>query len=793
MRYDETRATVSVDADEMIFSALKSSSLATDAEEYSVYPADKYLKEKYGCVDTHTPLSYTEIDGEYQFEISAYADKLENDGDTATLTFIFGCDADTREFPENTKKYVRAKAFCTAYIYSAISGIKKINLKIICANEESDIVFEELPTFASLDKFFSKLLYSFHLNAKTEIERVCKRLPTMKALRFPYPSMREGQKDFMSACYNALKKKRTLTACAPTGTGKTVSVLYPAIRAMGEGACEKVFYLTPKGTTALAAKDTLSAMCKEGAKINSVILSAKERICENGTLCRRGHSCDFGQFTSEQTLRACEELLQYSESEKTAVELKKIREIAKNYNICPYELSLNYSMLCDVIICDYNYLFDPKSYLRRYFDRRGNFAFLVDEAHNLPDRVRDMYSADFSLSELKEAAKYFSRHESLSSTLRESCREFVDMLFPLCRAEMRISVTGEKTAVVAQSNLPTGIVEFFTSLKQHSERNYFARRGDYSHEEYTKLRDFLSKLRTLVDIFKIYNEKFRIFVLLEGKEISLKVRCIDPSSIIGNRLDCGISAVMFSATLLPTDYYQAQLTDRRNSQNIEIPSPFDRDRLCIAVFDGVSTRYSDREANAPEISRAIQTAIRAKVGNYMVFCPSFAYMENIASVFTSTNPDVKVIIQKRSMTQRERVDFLSSFKEHTDKTMVAFCVMGGIYSEGIDLAGERLIGAIIIGAGMPTPTFEREAMREYYQEKYETGHEYAYIYPGMNRVLQAAGRVIRRDDDRGILLLIDDRFREHIYRKILPDHWHSLKYTGDIRSLAVLFESFWDN
>ncbi len=790
MKYDEKRNCIGVSSDELIVTALGCSSAASESDEYSVCPASKQIRLKYGCDEEQSPLSYTEIDGEHQLEISADADKIEDSGDCAALCFVFTCDADVRELPASVKKYVRAKAFCASYIYSAITGRKRISLKIICVNEENgyDFTIEESPKFDALDKFFAKLLYSFHINAKSEIERVCKRLPTMKALRFPYKSVREGQGDFMSSCYSAIKKKRVLTACAPTGTGKTVSVLYPAVRAMGEGACSKVFYLTPKGTTAIAAADTVAAMCAQGARINSIILSAKERICQNGVLCRRGNACERSRFTSEQTRLACEELQKVA---GVTVERKHINEVAKRYNICPYELSLNFSMLCDIIICDYNYLFDPRAYLRRYFDRHGDYCFLIDEAHNLPDRARDTYSADISLSELREAAKEFSRHESLRKTLSDGCHDFTKLLFPLCRQEMRISLTGEKSALVCQSALPDGIFELFTKLKHTCERNYFSRRGDFSHEEYRRLRDFLSKMRTLVDIFKIYDRKFNTFIILEGKEITLKIRCIDPSSIIGERLDCGSSAVMFSATLLPADYYRALLTNSRNSQSIEIPSPFDRERLCIAILDNVSTRYSDREANAPEISRAISTAVRARVGNYMVFCPSFAYMEHLASVFGSTNPDVSIILQKRKMTQRERVEFLASFKEHTEKTIVAFCVMGGIYSEGIDLAGDRLIGAIIIGAGMPMPTLEREAMRAYYQELYEAGHEYAYVYPGMNRVLQAAGRVIRRDDDRGILLLIDDRFKEGVYRRILPDHWHSLKYTGDVRSLSALLEKFW--
>ena len=789
MKYSIEDNLISVFCDELIVTALETST-ANDSQQYSVFPADAHTKAEHGCPEEDTPISYTAECGEYKLKITASADNIEKSHDGDTLTFLFSCDADTHSLPPRVKKYVRARAFCTAYIYAATNKKDKLTLRTVCCNYESGEydVFTEKPTISSLDKFFCRLLSSFRNNARAEIERVCKRLPTMRNLKFPYPSTRAGQKEFMSCCYSAVKKGKVITACAPTGTGKTVSVLYPAVRAMGEGECSKVFYLTPKGTTALAAAQALQKMRESGAKINSVIISSKERICQSGVLCRRGLECSKRFFSQEQMTDACAELLSLDVS---TIDKKQIQAVAQRHGVCPHELSLNYSMMCDVIICDYNYLFDSKAYLRRYFDRGGDYFFLIDEAHNLPDRIREGYSAQITLTELKQARSFFKSHNVLFEILNDACHKFAELLYPLCKQEMKLSPSGERVGVVCESELPTGLHPFFASLKQKCERSYFARRADFSREEYNFLREFLDKMRTFVDICAIYDKKFNTIIQVVGHEITLKLLCIDPSSIISNRLSRGRGAVMFSATLLPSDYYNAQLTDTRSSQSVEIPSPFERENLCIAVLDSVSARYNDREANAPVICDAIYATANARVGNYMVFCPSFSYMESLSKYFSSRYPQLKTVTQKRSMTQRERTEFLAMFKEDTDSTLVAFCVMGGIYSEGIDLAGDKLIGAVIIGAGMPTPTIEREAMREYYQQIYEAGHEYAYIYPGMNRVLQAAGRVIRRDDDRGVLLLIDDRLREQVYRKILPQHWHSLKYTGDIRSLSALFERFW--
>ncbi len=789
MKYSIEDNCINVFCDELIVTALDTST-ANDHQQYSVFAADTHTRSEHGCAGEEISFSYTAECDDYKLKITASADKIEQTPDAEELTFLFLCDADTHSLPPRVKKHMRARAFCAAYIYGEANKRDRLSLRIICCNYESgeyDILSEK-PTKSSLEKFFSRLLSSFRNNAQSEIDRVRKRLPTMKALKFPYPAVRAGQKEFMSCCYSAVKRGKVITACAPTGTGKTVSVLYPAVRAMGEGECSKVFYLTPKGTTALAAAQTLQKMRESGAKINSVIISSKERICQSGTLCRRGLECSKRFFSHEQMTDACAELLSLDLS---TIDKKQIQAVAQRYEVCPHELSLNYSMMCDVIICDYNYLFDSKAYLRRYFDRGGDYFFLIDEAHNLPDRIREGYSSKITLTELKQARKLFEGHEGLFNILNDACHKFAELLYPLCKQDMKISLSGERVGGVCESELPSGLHQFFASLKQKCERAYFARRADFSREEYNYLREFLDKMRTFVDICAIYDRKFNTIIQIVEHEITLKLLCIDPSSIISNRLSRGKGAVMFSATLQPSEYYNAQLTDTRSSQSVEIPSPFERENLCIAVLDSVSARYNDREANAPVICDAIYATVSSRAGNYMVFCPSFSYMESLSKCFSVRYPKLKTITQKQCMTQRERTEFLAMFKEGADDTLVAFCVMGGIYSEGIDLAGDKLIGAVIIGAGMPTPTPEREAMREYYQQLYEAGHEYAYIYPGMNRVLQAAGRVIRRDEDRGVLLLIDDRLREQVYRKILPEHWHSLKYTGDIRSLSALFERFW--
>jgi Rad3-related DNA helicase len=305
------------------------------------------------------------------------------------------------------------------------------------------------------------------------------------------------------------------------------------------------------------------------------------------------------------------------------------------------------------------------------------------------------------------------------------------------------------------------------------------------------LHDYYYRLKGFAEILSRFDDSYEAFIFYEEGSLRIKLFCLDTGNIIRERLSKGHSALLFSATLTPLDYYRATLGGERSDAVLELPSPFDPSQLSVNIMDKISTRFSERESTLAAVMRVIIATISAKRGNYIVFCPSFAYSDALCRLFKAKYPKMRVISQKRNMSVKEKEAFLEEFRKEDKSYLVAFAVMGGIYSEGIDLAGDSLIGAIIVGIGMPAISYEREAMAAYYDEKFEEGKQYAYIYPGMNRVFQAAGRVIRSEEDKGVIVLIDDRFTDPIYKKSLPDLWEGLKFIDDAKILKEELDIFW--
>ena len=555
-----------------------------------------------------------------------------------------------------------------------------------------------------------------------------------------------------------------------------------------------MFYLTPKTTTQEAAKDCLELMAEAGAQIRAVILTAKENACAEGHICRSSRKL-CGRSACNKIAEAA---LALSALGKTVVTLADIRRIADEYFVCPYELSLTYAELCDLVICDINYLFDPVVYIKRFFTEGGRYAFLIDEAHNLHERAREMYSADLTLSEVYAPAEE-ALLGALSATKKlasSAAAVLSDTLMPYLKDELRQDKDGRLVGAVSLSDIPSRLYSLIDEMLKVSEDEiYINQRADdeESDARLSYLRSYYYKIKKFADIMARFDGGYKMFVFYEGGEIKIRLFCLDTGPVIRERLNKGHGAVLFSATLSPLDYYRAVLGGDRSDDILEVNSPFDPSQLSVCIMDKISTRYSEREDTLNAVCRAVAATVSAKRGNYMVFCPSFAYSEALSKAFSLKYPKIRVITQKRDMSHKEKAEFLSEFKKQDGSYLIAFCVMGGIYSEGIDLAGEELIGAVIVSIGMPALSYEREAIAEYYQEKYEEGKQYAYIYPGMNRVFQAAGRVIRREDDRGVIVLIDDRFDDPLYRKSLPKLWEGVQFIGDAKSLREELDEFWQN
>ncbi len=791
MRYDESRRVIEIALGEFVSIARRGVSPAVAYDEDEPTGGEVAMRRLAPIIGdaVSEKLIFGFTDSDYDFELVG---RVLTDGSRIIVSYS------TTSNPERPKKNeiaeLRGEGYIAAYMLASVRELSSVNIRFIYFNEASGEYAEsqELVAFKKLQKFFDKCLTAVRIFALPEVERVTKRLPSMKKLKFPYDSIREGQSEFVRTAYRTLSRGGCLYATAPTGTGKTVSALYPAIRALGDGRVEKVFYLTPKTTTAEAARDCLLLMEESGANIRAVILTAKEKICTEGRLCQRSRKL----CRKSACNRLSEAALTLWKGEKCVVGAKEIQKAAQEFDVCPYELSLTYSELCDVVICDFNYLFDPVVYIRRFFTKGGKYAFLIDEAHNLHERAREMYSASLSLSELYTPAEEpllgeFSAVKKLSAT---SSAVFSDTLLPYVKDELRADKNGRLIGAASLSEPPSRLYTLFDEVLKVCEEEILLNQKSNDTEAEARLaclRSYYYKIKKFADILAAFDDAYKLFIFYNDGEIIAKLFCLDTSPVIRQRLNKGHGAVLFSATLSPLSYYRSVLGGDRSDEILEVNSPFDPSQLSVCIMDRISTRYSEREDTLPAVCRAIAATVSAKRGNYMVFSPSFAYSEALAKIFADKYPKIKVISQRADMSAKEKAKFLEEFKKDDKSYLIAFCVMGGVFSEGIDLAGEELIGAVIVSIGMPALSFEREAIAAYYEEKYEEGKQYAYIYPGMNRVFQAAGRVIRREDDRGVIVLIDDRFDDPLYRKSLPKLWEGVKFIGDAKSLRNELDEFW--
>lgn len=794
MRYDQELGLIRISLGEFVAIARRgiSPSASYDEDEPNVNPiAAARLRGLIGEI-SDSRLNYRFIDGEFSFELSARVEAVSAGGITLART--------VESSPKHPKKSeiaeIRGEGYVAAYMLARERGLQSVSIRFIYYGEADGEIAEktEVVSKRRLESFFNKCLTAVRIFAKPEIQRVTKRLPSMKALKFPYQNVREGQSEFVRVAYRTLSRGGCLYATAPTGTGKTVSALYPALRALGDGRVEKVFYLTPKTTTAEAAKECLELMAEGGGIIRAVILTAKEKACTHKSICRKSRRlCDRSACN-----RMAEAALALYELGLTVVGLNELRAVADEYTVCPYELSLTYAELCDVVICDFNYLFDPVVYIRRFFTKGGKYAFLVDEAHNLGERAREMYSAEISLSELYAPAEE-PLLGSLSATKKlcaTASAVLSDTLLPYLKDELRADRNGKMIGAAALSDIPSRLYTLFDELMRVVEEEIFINQranDDESEMRLSYLRAFYYKHKKFADVLSRFDSAYKLFLFYDGGEIRAKIYCLDTSPVIRAGLNKGHGAVLFSATLSPLPYYRSVLGGDRSDEILEVNSPFDPSQLSVCIMDGISTRYSEREDTLLAVCRAVAATVSAKRGNYMVFSPSFAYSEALCKAFSAKYPKIKVISQRPDMTAKEKAEFLDNFKDQSDSYLIAFCVMGGIYSEGVDLVGEELIGAVIVGIGMPALSYEREAIAAYYQDKYDEGKQYAYIYPGMNRVFQAAGRVIRRESDRGVIVLIDDRFDDPIYRKSLPKLWEGVKFIGNAKALNEEITEFWTN
>ena len=598
----------------------------------------------------------------------------------------------------------------------------------------------------------------------------------MENLEFPF-EYRKGQRKMVSGIYHAISKKEQIFIQAPTGVGKTMSAVFPAVRAIGQGMAETVFYLTARTITRTVAQDAFEILRDRGLLFKVVTITAKEKLCFCDKPECDPEKCPYAKGHYDRINDAVYELWTTEQS----FDRETLLRHAQKWQVCPFEMSLDLAVWMDGVICDYNYVFDPNVCLKRFFGENvsGNYLFLIDEAHNLVDRGREMYSASICLNDVIETRKFVKPYSQKLWKKLGKVKKQMEELRQNC---------GEWKVQENAGVLPISLLSVQGELDQLLEEPPAQEVVDGILDFYFEVRDFLNISELVDDNYVVYT------AFDENGRFYMKLFCVNPAENLQKCLDKGNSTVFFSATLLPLQYYRKMLSTRSENFGMYVESPFEQKKRCLMICRDVSSKYTRRGYEEyRKIAEYIARMSWQKKGNYMVFFPSYRLMEDVYQVYQDefSVSWVRCISQHASMTELEREEFLEEFTEETEETLVGFCVMGGIFSEGIDLIGDRLIGAAVVGTGLPQVNCEREILKGYYDEKGEQGFDYAYRYPGMNKVLQAAGRVIRTKEDTGAILLMDERFLNRDYRNLFPREWNDA-CTCTLGNVEKHLQAFWD-
>ncbi len=724
-----------------------------------------------------------EIDG-FEYEVTGFADGLLPNGDGTVIDEFKTTALDLEKIEWDTIKAYSAQIMCYGYMYAYENSLNFVTLRLTYYNYDNDDIktIEREFTFTELRKWWIDLLCSHVKWAKLVYEHKMKRNVSLHEMKFPFSEYRQGQRELSSKIYRINRAGKRLFAEAPTGIGKTVSTLFPALKALGEGEGDKTFYFSAKNSGSKAAEDTLKMFYDRGAEIKYITLTSKEKICLGEHNCLPSE-CEFSKGHFDRVNDALYELVS---TEKT-INKDVILKYAEKFCVCPFELSLDVSEYCDVVVGDYNYGFDPRASLQRYFGEGGDYICLVDEAHNLVDRARDMYSAAISQSfllrfyhQLKGVRKLKSRLTSVMNMLK--------------KYNIRLEEAEKLQSKINMGENDVAPIRIFCE----AYRKFLSEDGNDDIKRNTL--ELYFELSFFVEIFDnsaVFSEDYIDFCDITNDDIILKLFCANPGNQIKLCTDKMRSCTFFSATMSPYDYYITMLgadTEEMKDEIMSVPSPFPPENMCLVVYKNLSTRLKDREQTLGEVIEIIYNAISGKVGNYFVFFPSYSYMNMVFDEFAAVYPEVKTILQTADMTATDRNEYLKNFLPTPKETLVAFALCGGIFSEGVDLTGDRLSGAVIVGTGLPAVSFDRDLLKEHFDKTIGEGlgYNYAYTYTGLNKVYQAGGRVIRTKEDKGFVLLVDERYGKISHRRTFPDYWkNDVKFLTKPVEVKTILNSFW--
>ena len=724
------------------------------------------------------------------FTIEGRADGIFTDEDgTVVIDEIKTTAAPTDAITEDMNPCHWAQGMVYGAICAEQRELEALDVRLTYYQIDTDEIIRYTRHFsaAELDTFLNDLLRQYLPWARRQLDWVEARTRSLGALQFPFPAYRPGQRALAGEVYRACaagkaeQKGGTRLFCqAPTGIGKTMSVLFPALKAVKQGG--PVFYLTARGTTRAAAENALALLRASDAdlKLRSVTLTAKDKICMQDRRECTPEACPYAKGYYDRVRTALWDAL-----DTHALTADALQMLARRHKVCPFELGLDLSLWCDVVIGDYNYLFDPVVHLERFFDTAGDYLFLLDEAHNLPDRARDMHSAVLAKSAFYDAKKRLGKGKSsLKNALTKVNDIFIEWRHRCEEApgDSRFGRTFfEKSRADALDRALTRLCEPLEIwLDEHRD-------PDETHEALLQL---YFDIRAWLRVADTFDDHFVLQISAHGSEVRAAMLCLDPSDFLAADFAKGRAAVLFSATLAPAGYYR-DLCGLPDARAVALRSPFDTEHLGLWCARHVSTRYKDRADSIAKVADLLAVMSGARAGHYLAFFPSYSYLQQVWEDFTARYPDQPTLCQESAMDEGKRAEFLAQFQKSDGRPLLGFAVLGGVFGEGVDLTGESLIGAAIVSPGLPQVGPRQEQLRDYFEQTRGSGFDYAYRFLGMNKVLQAAGRVIRTPEDRGVVLLIDDRFLAPDTRRLMPPHWEQLRVVESAETLAGELERFW--
>lgn len=730
---------------------------------------DNYKKEV--SLKNSTTISFV------TFNVFGRADGLIKDGSDFIIDEIKSTARDLSDI-DDTNKLHWAQGMCYAYFYALDKKLSKIfiTLTYVSVEDYSTKIFKKEFSIEDLHKFYMNLLENYLKFSEILAKNIEKRNESIKILDFPYKDYRKGQRKMCLAVYKSILDSKNLFVDAPTGIGKTISTVFPSVKSMGEDLSDKIFYLTSKNTQGKEAMKAIKILREKGLFIKALNITSKEKICLNDEVKCNPIDCPFAKGHFDRVNDGILDII----SNEEIIDFDKVISYAEKYRICPFEFELDISNYVDFVVCDYNYVFDPNIYLKRFFDEiSSRYIFLVDESHNLLERAREMYSFTFSKNRFTDLLEILKekKYKKISKIIREIIDKF-DELY---------NKHGKKLYYY-QENLIDDFDEYLQKLIKPLQRFLVEEKNDPNYEDLLNLFFDINKYFKISDY---YTKGFYSIISFdeENQTIIFQIKCIDPSEVLDNKYKFARTVVFFSATLSPITYFM-RILGAENSLKLRLDMPFPENNFAIFSRE-ISTRYKDRNRNLEQISTSINEFINSKKGNYFIFFPSYAYLEEVYNDYKQKFDD-EILLQDRSMSEKDIKKFIKNFDEKSAKT--AFLVLGGVFSEGIDLLGEKLIGAMIISVGMPKVSSLRNLIKEHFDKLGYSGFDYSYTYPGINKVFQAAGRVIRSENDRGIIYLLDDRFTSRKYQLLYPKHWRKkeIKIVNTGSLLKEEANNFWE-